>query len=61
MNELTPAPELGAVVTQFRSSLRRFIRKRVPGDAEADDLTQEVWVRTAKKLGDLRDTRKLEA
>jgi len=46
---------------QFRSHLRGFIRKRVHNDAVADDLTQEVWVRIARKLGELRDTRKLEA
>lgn len=56
-----PKHELADVVSQFRSSLRGFIRKRVPNDAVADDLTQEVWVRIAKKLGELRDTGKLEA
>jgi RNA polymerase sigma-70 factor (ECF subfamily) len=61
VNGLAPAPELSSVIAQFRSSLRGFIRKRVPGDAEADDLTQEVWVRISKKLGSLQETRKLEA
>jgi RNA polymerase sigma-70 factor, ECF subfamily len=61
MTDLATTTDLGAVVTQFRSSLRWFIRKRVPSDAIADDLTQEVWVRIARKLGDLHDARKLEA
>lgn len=56
-----PEHELADMVGQFRSQLRGFIRKRVPNDAVADDLTQEVWVRIAKKLGELRDTQKLEA
>jgi RNA polymerase sigma-70 factor (ECF subfamily) len=61
MTASAPAADLGNVITRFRSSLRAFIRKRVPNEAVADDLTQEVWVRTAKKLGQLRDAQKLEA
>jgi RNA polymerase sigma-70 factor (ECF subfamily) len=60
MNQVGTTPEFDAGVTRFRSALRGFIRKRVPNDSLADDLTQEVWVRIARKLGDLRDAQKLE-
>lgn len=61
MKQTDVSPDLNAVVARFRSALRGFIRKRVPNDTIADDLTQEVWVRIARKLGDLRDTQKLES
>jgi RNA polymerase sigma-70 factor (ECF subfamily) len=60
MDVSRPTPDVVGVITRFRSALYGFIRKRVPNDAVADDLTQEVWLRITKKLGDLRDTRKLE-
>ncbi len=61
MNTVEAPPDLAIIVTQFRSALRGFIRQRVPNDAVADVLTQEVWVRIARKLGGLRDAQKLEA
>jgi RNA polymerase sigma-70 factor (ECF subfamily) len=61
MKQAHTIPELGAVVAQFRWSLRGFIRKRVQNDVVADDLTQDVWVRIARKLGELREVEKLES
>jgi len=52
--------QLEAVVGQFRRQLGGFIRNRVPDDATADELTQEVWLRVVKKLGNLREVEKLE-
>ncbi len=37
-----------ALVTQFREQLRGFVRKRVASDADADDVTQDVFARLAR-------------
>jgi len=35
--------QISAIITQERSRLRNFIRKRVPNEADAEDLLQEVF------------------
>jgi len=60
VNTTATTPDLTVVITQFRSRLRAFVRKRVPDDTSADDLTQEVWIRISRKLTELRDPHALE-
>jgi RNA polymerase sigma-70 factor (ECF subfamily) len=45
----------------FGDRLRRFIRRRVGSEADADDALQDVFARIHSGLGRLRDPAKLEA
>jgi RNA polymerase sigma-70 factor, ECF subfamily len=52
---------LEQVVTQFRRQLRDFLRRRVSGEAEADDLLQEVWLKVSKNLSNLPSIREMDS
>jgi RNA polymerase sigma-70 factor (ECF subfamily) len=43
------------------AELRAFLRSRVPSDADADDLLQDVFVRVYEKLGTLRQAERVES
>lgn len=41
--------------------LRSFLRSRVPSDADADDLLQDVFVRVHEKIGSLQQSGRMES
>lgn len=43
----------------IRTGLRAFIAKRVAGEAEADDVVQDVWLKMQQGLGGLKDQSRL--
>src|SRR6266516_4922192 len=45
----------------FHIPLLQFIRKRVPDEATAEDLLQEVFLKVHQQIETLKDTRKLES
>jgi len=47
--------------TQFATRLRFFIRGRVADDTAAEDVLQNVFVKIQQRLGQLRDTGKLQS
>jgi RNA polymerase sigma-70 factor (ECF subfamily) len=51
----------GDVWHALRDELRAFLRSRVPGDADADDLLQDVFVRVVEKVGSLRQADRIES
>jgi RNA polymerase sigma-70 factor (ECF subfamily) len=53
--------EFDAVVTNFRATLRAFVRRRVRDDATADDLTQETLLKVYRSRAAFRDGQRLEA
>ena len=57
------APALPAVpaeqVGELRAAVRRFIGSRVSDPATADDLTQDVFVKMQKRVGQVRDPQRL--
>src|SRR5688572_24311154 len=58
---MTAQPTTDAIWTQLSSDLRRFIRRRVPDDHVADDLTQETFVRVHRNIGTLKEANRLAA
>lgn len=44
---------------EIHESLRRFIGRRVAGEAEAEDIVQEVFLRMHRKMGGLKDPERL--
>jgi RNA polymerase sigma-70 factor (ECF subfamily) len=50
-----------AVWTAFSARLRGFLARRVRGEADLDDLLQDVFARIHAGLGKLKDEEKLEA
>ena len=52
---------LESVWTQFSDRLHSFIRSRVPDEATAEDIHQEVFLRIHTKMGTLTDMGKLES
>jgi len=44
-------PELSALLSQYRPAVRGFFLRRAASASEADDLTQEVFVRILKRAG----------
>lgn len=55
------AADFDAAVTGFATKLRRFIRRRVPDDATADDLTQETLLKVFRSRSSPPDAQRLEA
>src|SRR5688500_10081899 len=53
--------EFDSAITEVASKLRGFIRKRVPDDATADDLTQETLMKVYRSRATLRESDRLEA
>jgi RNA polymerase sigma-70 factor (ECF subfamily) len=49
------------VWTQFSGRLRGFIARRVAGEADVEDVLQEVFARIHSGLGGLKESEKLEA
>jgi RNA polymerase sigma-70 factor (ECF subfamily) len=52
---------LESVWNQFSDRLHSFIRSRVPDEATAEDLLQEVFLRIHARMGTLRDMGKFES
>jgi len=52
---------LESVWNQFSDRLHSFIRSRVPDEATAEDILQEVFLRIHAKMGTLKDVGKLES
>lgn len=59
-----PAPDVpvesAAVAERYRVSIRRYILRLVRDPAQADDLTQETFLRVHQHLGELKDAAALE-
>ena len=57
------APEAGtqAAWAELQARLRAFVGRRVGDPHAADDLAQEILLRVHQRLGDLRDTDRLDA
>ncbi len=53
--------EFDTAVTEFTGKLRNFIRRRVPDDATADDVTQETLLKVFRARASVPDTQRLEA
>jgi len=49
------APDAGPLFEQYRGRIQRYIRGMVRDQAEAEDLTQETFLRAHRQLGSLRD------
>jgi RNA polymerase sigma-70 factor, ECF subfamily len=45
----------------FSAPLMQFIRRRVPDEATAEDLLQEIFLKVHQQIGTLKDARKLES
>ena len=58
---VTTDKALESVWNQFSDRLHSFIRSRVPDEATAEDILQEVFLRIHAKMGTLRDMGKLES
>ena len=48
MNELTKEKNVEKIITEYRSQLRSFIRKRVPNKEDAEDILQDVFFQLIK-------------
>jgi len=46
---------------EFSGPLNTFISKRVPSEADADDILQEVFIKIHNNIEDLKDDRKIHA
>ena len=46
---------------EFSAKLRQFIRSRVPDDATADDLLQDVFLKIQTRIGQLEDSSRLQS
>ena len=57
----TTGVDFDATVTEFAGRLRVFIRRRVPDEATADDLTQETLLKVFRSRATLPDAQRLEA
>lgn len=55
------AVDFDSAVTEFATKLRRFIRRRVPDDATADDLTQETLLKVFRSRSKPPEAQRLEA
>jgi RNA polymerase sigma-70 factor (ECF subfamily) len=53
-------PELETLYVHFKDRLCRFICSRMPGDAEAEDIVQEVFLRIHTHLDTIREVDKIE-
>jgi RNA polymerase sigma-70 factor (ECF subfamily) len=53
--------ETAAIWRSFGDRLRRFIRKSVPHEADADDVLQDVFARIQEGIDSVRDSERLEA
>lgn len=45
----------------FAESIRRFVRRRVPTDADAEDVTQDVFLRISENADQLQDAERAQA
>lgn len=46
---------------EFNVPLKSFIKKRIPNEADADDVLQEVFIKVQNNIGDLKDEHKIHA
>jgi len=53
------AQDTQAIWQQVHDGLRAFVAKRVANEAEVDDILQEVFLRMHRKLGSLKDPRRI--
>lgn len=49
------APDAGRLFEQYRGRIQRYVRGMVRDQAEAEDLTQETFLRAYRQLGSLRE------
>ena len=42
--------EIGGIINEYSNRLFRFIRGRVPSNADAEDITQEVWYQLSRVI-----------
>jgi RNA polymerase sigma-70 factor, ECF subfamily len=56
-----PTPSIEQVWDEFTAQLRRFISSRVRGEADVDDILQEVFIKIHRGLDQLGDHSKLHA
>ena len=54
------AQALLAGLTRGRGRFVAFVRRRVPSDADAEDIVQQGFARAAEKVAELRDGRRIE-
>lgn len=57
----THEADIDRAIAAFTGKLRGFVRRRVPDDATADDLTQEILLKVYRSRAKLPDTLRLEA
>lgn len=55
------APSLEVLFDQFGSALLGFVRQRISNPGQAEDLTQEIWLKVHERLPSLRDNGKMES
>ncbi len=53
------SPDTQAIWRQVHGGLRAFVSKRVAGEADVEDILQEVFLRVHRKLDGLKDPRRL--
>ena len=56
-----PGFDAEAAWSDLHARLRAFVARRVPDPHAADDIAQEILVRVHQRMGDLRDTERLDA
>lgn len=54
-------PDVSAALSEHYAEVRRYVRGMARDAAEADDLTQETFLRASLELGSLRDPKALRA
>ncbi|MBI5855963.1 MAG: RNA polymerase sigma factor SigZ [Nitrospirae bacterium] len=52
-------PDMQDIWREVHVGLRVFIAKRVGNEAEADDIVQEVFLRAHRRIGSLKDSRRM--
>src|SRR3954454_13075905 len=58
---MSAPPSTDSIWTRLSGDLRRFIRRRVSDDHDADDLLQETFVRVHRNVGTLHEADRLAA
>ena len=58
---VAPRPDVESVWHGFRGRLRAFVAGRVPRDADADDIVQDVFLRLQQSLPAVRDAERVHA
>ena len=60
-NPLTDDPAFSTIFEQHHASIHRYVRTLVRDGAEAEEITQETFLRAYRKLSSLQDKRKLSS